>query len=106
MKIKEIAQELRKFRDENNGQKYAYLFTKDDLVHAGIHITGYDGIRVYMGTNGDKNTAYAVAVKKDGTGKYNDVLQNGKKGELSEDTSIVKGRPCPTMCGSTNILNE
>ncbi len=102
MNLSLVITQLKKFRTDHKGQKFAFLFTKDELQSILNH---YDGVRVYLGEDNGELTAYGVSVDKDANGRYNDIDLN-LSGDLTLNATVVKGRPCPTLCGSMSLFNS
>jgi hypothetical protein len=86
MNMKAIISQLANFRGKHKNQKYAFTFTKEALDE----LAGRDGVRIYLGQDGDEFTAYIVGVRKNGD-KYDSVMM-----DISRKSS--GGLPCPDFC--------
>lgn len=97
----------------------SYLLTREDLkslIDGGLG--RLDGIRIYIGHTGRAEQPlvrlYVVGVRKKGP-RHDDELPRppqGAEGKSGEGQStlaaarLVTGRPCPSQCSSSNILNS
>lgn len=87
------------YRSAYSTKKKAFLIKANELAQLqAASETGLDGVRVYLGLDGDGDfVGHVVGVIKDGSDVYNDV---------NCETAIVKAKPCPVFCGSSNALNS
>jgi hypothetical protein len=95
-------------------QPKCFLITAADIASINAQLTGgMSALKMYLGQDANGTvSAFFIGCVADGSGSYDDCNMPGNQSvwnsALGANALPVKkdGLPCPTHCGSTNVLNS